>query len=137
MATNLYSNKVTLLRQAVKQLTGVVSLLERVADLENLQGDKKYADEVYGHFASALEELQYDIGMELEAVQAMVDLGNVAPTDDTDAPQVKKGDHVVYINDKSIEGFVSDTYEKDGELYAYVDTGEAEIPLIVSSLRKA
>lgn len=136
MATSLYTDKVLLLRQAVKQLTGVVSLLERVAELEKEQGDEKYGDEIYGSFANALEELQYDIGMELEAVQAMVDLGSDGSAVAGDrVPQ--KGDKVVYIADKSISGTVSDTYEKDGELYAYVDTGEVELPLRADSLQLA
>jgi hypothetical protein len=133
---NLYEKKLEKLNSLLGHLHDALVQAEELFTVEEREGDKAYALEVYGSLATELETHVEMVTNELDAVRAMVDLEGDGSAVSGDRA-ISKGDSVVYIADKSISGIVSSTYEKDGELYAYVDTGEVELPLKADSLQLA
>jgi hypothetical protein len=130
--SSVYTKKVPVLNQLKALVAKAVSTAEQLAELEAREGDESYANEVYGSYATQLEELLMGVEGELEAVQAMVDLEGATPQDD---PTLDLGDEVVDATG-NVKGYIEDIFEKDDEVYANVDTGNNYVPVKLSALTR-
>jgi hypothetical protein len=130
--SNVYTKKLQVLKQLKLALAKAEGLAEELHDIEEREGDAEYADKAYGYYANELSDLLMSVAMELDAVDAMVDLEGAAPTDD---PTLDLGDEVVDATG-NVKGYIEDIFEKDNEVYANVDTGNNYVPVKLSALTR-